>query len=35
MFILFIEYEDFNQNFNYLYKLFYYLNIKIKLINNK
>ena len=34
MFILFIEYEDFNQNFNYLYKLFYYLNIKIKLINH-
>jgi hypothetical protein len=34
MFILFIEYEDFNLNFEYLYKLFYYLNIKIKLINH-
>ena len=34
MFILFIEYEDFNQNFNYFLKLFYYLNIKIKLINH-
>ena len=34
MFILFIEYEDFNDNFNYLYKLFYTLDFKIKLINN-
>ena len=34
MFIIFIEYEEFNQNFEYLYNLFYTLNIKIKLINN-
>ena len=34
MFILLIEYEDFNDNFNYIYNLFITLKFKIKLINN-
>lgn len=31
---LFINYDDFIADFNYIYSIFYYLNIKIKIINN-
>lgn len=34
MIILFIEYNEFNENINYTYNLFFYLKIKIQLINN-
>ena len=34
MITLFIEYNEFNNNINYVYNLFYYLKIKIQLINN-
>lgn len=34
MITLFIEYNEFNNNINFVYNLFYYLKIKIKLINN-
>ena len=31
---LFINYDDFIADFNYIYSIFYYLNVKIKIINN-
>lgn len=34
MITLFIEYNEFNYNINFVYNLFYYLKIKIQLINN-
>ena len=34
MIVLFINHSNLNKNFNYIYNLFYYLKIKIKIIDN-